>query len=147
MVVNFIEMLTGVRKWNYNSQFYLFVTKYKTATFNEKNEHYFLTLMTTGWPPSAARYCFVKSSAISFKCLGTDPTKTFNFNKRQPPPLPPPPFNVVCHFSSDLMCFGLKLGGEQYIKRKLMNWGIQKCMFQKFPNFDIFSQYQGGRPP
>ena len=45
-----------------------------------------------------------------------------------------------------MLYFYLKLGGEQYIKRKLMNWGIQKCMFQKFPNFDIFPQYQGGRP-
>jgi hypothetical protein len=40
-----------------------------------------------------------------------------------------------------MLYFYLKLGGEQYIKRKLMNWGIQK-----FPNFDIFPQYQGGRP-
>jgi hypothetical protein len=40
--------LTGLRKLNYISQFYLFVTKYKTTTFNEKNEHYFLTLITAG---------------------------------------------------------------------------------------------------
>jgi hypothetical protein len=40
--------LIGVKKLNYISQFYLFVTKYKTATYNEKNEHYFLTLITAG---------------------------------------------------------------------------------------------------
>jgi hypothetical protein len=28
-----------------------FSTKYKTATYNKQNQHYFLTLITAGWPP------------------------------------------------------------------------------------------------
>jgi hypothetical protein len=47
--------------------------------------------------------------------LGTDATKPLNFNKRQSPR---PLSNVVSHFSSDLMCFGLSnidwgLGGGE----------------------------------
>jgi hypothetical protein len=40
--------------------FYLFASKYMTSTYNEKNEHYFLTLITAGRPPSAAPWCLVK---------------------------------------------------------------------------------------
>ena len=47
--------LLGAGKLNYVAQFYLFATKYKTTTYNEKNEDYFLTLITAGCPPSAAR--------------------------------------------------------------------------------------------
>ena len=43
---------------------------------------------------------------ISFKCVGTDATKPFNFNKcRSPRPL----FNVVCHCSSSLMSIGIRI--------------------------------------
>ena len=43
---------------------------------------------------------------ISFKCVGTDATKPFNFNKcRSPRPL----FNVVCHCSSSLMSTGIRI--------------------------------------
>jgi hypothetical protein len=52
--------------------------------------------------------CFIKEcpeiATISFKSLGTDATKPLNFNKRQSPR---PLFNVVSHFSSGLMFFGL----------------------------------------
>jgi hypothetical protein len=47
---------------------------------------------------------FIAFQTISFKSLGTDATKPLNFNKRQSPR---PLFNVVSHFSSGLMCFGL----------------------------------------
>jgi hypothetical protein len=48
---------------------------------------------------------FIAFQTISFKSVGTDATKPLNFNKRQSPPRPL--FNVVSHFSSGLMCFGL----------------------------------------
>ena len=41
-------------------------------------------------------------TTINFKCLETDLTKTFNFNKRQSPS--PLCNDVLCHFSSNLMC-------------------------------------------
>jgi hypothetical protein len=65
---------------------------------------------------------FIAFQTISFKSLGTDATKPLNFNKRQSPR---PLFNVVSHFSSGLMYFGLNNidwigvgggggGGERY---------------------------------
>ena len=47
---------------------------------------------------------FTAFQTISFKSLGTDATKPLNSNKRHSPR---PLFNVVPHFSSILMCFGL----------------------------------------
>ena len=47
---------------------------------------------------------FIAFQTINFKSLGTDATNPLNFNKRQSPR---PLFNVVSHFSSGLMCFGL----------------------------------------
>ena len=47
---------------------------------------------------------FVAFQTINFKSLGTDATKHLGFNKRQSPR---PLFNVVSHFSSGLMSFGL----------------------------------------
>ena len=47
---------------------------------------------------------FIARQTISFESLGTDATKPLKFNKRHSPR---PLFNVVSHFSSGLMCFGL----------------------------------------
>ena len=43
------EMLNYIKlQLNYISQFYLFATKFKTITYNEKNEHRILILITAG---------------------------------------------------------------------------------------------------
>ena len=48
----------------------------------------------------------VGNTTISFKCVGTDATKPFNFNQcRSPRPL----FNVVCHCSPSLMSIGIRI--------------------------------------
>jgi hypothetical protein len=58
---------------------------------------------STGFALRAARVSR-SNATISFKSLGTDATEPLNFNKRHSPRRL---FNVVSHFSTGLMCFGL----------------------------------------